>query len=60
MIATHEPGLNGPLVAGVDIGGTNTSVVVTDNRDRILYGQPGHHPPRRRIGLPGREGVGER
>lgn len=37
MIATYEPGLNGPLVAGVDVGGTNISVVVTDDRDRILY-----------------------
>jgi glucokinase len=37
MIATHEPGLHGPLVAGVDVGGTKTSVVVTDDRDRILY-----------------------
>ncbi len=37
MIATHEPGLDGPLVAGVDVGGTKTSVVVTDERDRVLY-----------------------
>ena len=37
MIATYEPGLDGPLVAGVDVGGTKTSVVVTDDRDRILY-----------------------
>ena len=37
MIATDEPGLNGPLVAGVDVGGTKTSIVVTDDRDRILY-----------------------
>jgi ROK family len=37
MIATCEPGLNGPLVAGVDVGGTKTSVVVIDDRDRILY-----------------------
>jgi len=37
MIATYEPGLNGPLVAGVDVGGTKTSVVVIDDRDRILY-----------------------
>jgi Transcriptional regulator/sugar kinase len=37
MIATNEPGLNGLLVAGVDVGGTKTSVVVTDDRDRILY-----------------------
>ena len=37
MIATYEPGLDGPLVAGVDVGGTKTSIVVTDDRDRILY-----------------------
>ncbi len=37
MIATHEPGLEGPLVAGVDVGGTKTAVVVVDARDRILY-----------------------
>jgi len=37
MIATYEPVLDGPLVAGVDVGGTKTSIVVTDERDRILY-----------------------
>ena len=37
MIATSEPGSNGPLVAGVDVGGTKTSVVVTDDLDRVLY-----------------------
>jgi predicted NBD/HSP70 family sugar kinase len=37
MIATHEPVFGGPLVAGVDVGGTKTSVVVTDDRDRVLY-----------------------
>ncbi len=37
MTATLEPGLGGPLVAGVDVGGTKASVVVTDDRDRILY-----------------------
>jgi len=37
MIAPYEPGLNGPLVSGVDVGGTKTSVVVIDDRDRILY-----------------------
>ncbi len=37
MIATYEPGPNGPLVAGVDVGGTTTSVVITDDRDRVLY-----------------------
>jgi glucokinase len=39
MIATYESGLTGPLVAGVDVGGTKTSIVVTDDRDRILYEQ---------------------
>jgi glucokinase len=37
MTAAHDPGLDGPLVAGVDVGGTKTSLVVVDNRDRILY-----------------------
>jgi predicted NBD/HSP70 family sugar kinase len=37
MIATHEPGLHGRLFAGVDVGGTKTSVVVTDDRDCVLY-----------------------
>ena len=37
MIATYEPALNGPLVAGVDVGGTKTLIVVTDDLDRILY-----------------------
>ncbi len=37
MIAPHEPGLAGPLVAGVDVGGTNISIVITDDRDHILY-----------------------
>jgi len=37
MIATQEPGFDGPLVAGVDVGGTKISVVVVDDRDRILY-----------------------
>ena len=36
MIDTHEPG-HGPLVAGVDVGGTKTLVVVTDDRDCIRY-----------------------
>ncbi|MFI5292624.1 MAG: ROK family protein [Candidatus Limnocylindrales bacterium] len=36
MIA-YEPGLDGPLVAGIDVGGTKMSIVVTDDRDRILY-----------------------
>jgi glucokinase len=37
MSATHEPGRDGPLVAGVDVGGTKTQVVVTDDRDNVLY-----------------------
>ena len=37
MIATREPAVDGVLVAGVDVGGTKTSVVVTDDRDRVLY-----------------------
>ena len=37
MIAIHEPGLDGQFVAGVDVGGTKTSVVVTDDLDRIVY-----------------------
>ncbi len=37
MTTIHEPGLDGPLVAGVDVGGTKTLVVVTDRQDRVLY-----------------------
>ncbi len=37
MIATDEPILVGSLVAGVDVGGTNVSVVVTDDRGRVHY-----------------------
>jgi glucokinase-like ROK family protein len=37
MIAAHEPGRSGTLVAGVDVGGTKTSLVVTDDRDRVLF-----------------------
>jgi predicted NBD/HSP70 family sugar kinase len=37
MIATDERGLNGLLVAGVDVGGTKTSIVVDDDRGRIVY-----------------------
>jgi len=37
MTASVAWGLDGPLVAGVDVGGTKTSVVITDGRDRILY-----------------------
>ena len=37
MIASRERELEGPLVAGVDVGGTKTSIVVTDGQDRIIY-----------------------
>ena len=37
MTASRERGLDGPLVAGVDVGGTKTSIVVTDDRDHVLY-----------------------
>jgi glucokinase len=37
MRSTNEPGYNGQLVAGVDVGGTKTLVVVTDDQDRVLY-----------------------
>jgi glucokinase len=37
MTASTERGLDGRLVAGVDVGGTKTSVVVTDGWDRIVY-----------------------
>jgi glucokinase len=37
MIGTDGPGLDGRLVAGVDVGGTTTSIVVTDDGGRILY-----------------------
>lgn len=50
MIATHEPGRGGPLVAGVDVGGTKTAIVVTDDRDRILYE---HAVPTDRSSIPG-------
>ena len=36
MTASREGALDGPLVAGVDVGGTKTLIVVTDCRDRIL------------------------
>jgi predicted NBD/HSP70 family sugar kinase len=39
MIATSEPGYGGSLVAGVDVGGTKTSIVVIDDRGRILHEQ---------------------
>jgi glucokinase len=37
MIATDSARLDGPLVVGVDVGGTKTSLVVTDDGGRILY-----------------------
>jgi glucokinase len=37
MTAGAERRLDGPLVAGVDVGGTKTSIVVTDGRDGVLY-----------------------
>ena len=37
MNASSAPGSSGPLVAGVDVGGTKTLVVVTDDLDRVLY-----------------------
>ena len=36
-MTTARTGLTGLLVAGVDVGGTKTSIVVTDDRDRVLY-----------------------
>jgi predicted NBD/HSP70 family sugar kinase len=41
MSATSVPGSNGRLVAGVDVGGTKTLVVVTDDLDRVLYEHAG-------------------
>ena len=37
MTAIREPGLDGRLVAGVDVGGTKPSLVVTDDWDRIHF-----------------------
>ena len=37
MTASRTPSLDGPLVAGIDVGGTKVSVVVTDRRNRIIY-----------------------
>ena len=37
MTATHPARSDGSLVAGVDVGGTKTLIVVTDSLDRILY-----------------------
>jgi predicted NBD/HSP70 family sugar kinase len=36
---TYEPEPIGPLVAGVDVGGTKTLVIVVDDQDRIVYEQ---------------------
>ncbi|MET0911321.1 MAG: ROK family protein [Ilumatobacteraceae bacterium] len=37
MIATQEVRRDGPFVAGVDVGGTKVSVVITDRHDRVVY-----------------------
>ena len=37
MIATYDGPISGRLIAGVDVGGTKTSVVITDDEDRIVY-----------------------
>jgi glucokinase len=37
MSATYGPAVDGALVAGVDVGGTKTSVVVIDDRGHIVY-----------------------
>src|SRR3954454_25248325 len=37
MIATHELATRGRLAAGIDVGGTNMSIVVTDDQDRLLF-----------------------
>jgi len=37
MTAPDRLGIAGPLVAGVDVGGTKTSIVIEDDRGRILY-----------------------
>jgi len=37
MIATYDGPIDRRLIAGVDVGGTKTSVVVTDDQDRVLY-----------------------
>lgn len=36
-MTTATTDLTGLLVAGVDVGGTKTSIVVTDERDRVLF-----------------------
>ncbi len=50
MTAMDEPVLEGPLVAGVDVGGTKTLVIVLDDRDRIVYQ---HSAPTDRTSLVG-------
>jgi glucokinase len=37
VIDAYEPSPDGRLIAGVDVGGTKTSVVITDEQDRIVY-----------------------
>ena len=37
MSSTNEPRYDGRLVAGVDVGGTKTLVVVTDDLDRVIH-----------------------
>jgi predicted NBD/HSP70 family sugar kinase len=37
MIATYDGPIERRLIAGVDVGGTKTSVVITDDDDQVLY-----------------------
>src|SRR4051812_11173883 len=37
MITSAQARVHGPLVAGIDVGGTKTSIVITDDRDRVVY-----------------------
>ncbi len=37
MITAYDPRHDGPLVAGIDVGGTKTAVVVLDDRDGTRY-----------------------
>jgi glucokinase len=37
VIDDYAPSADGRLIAGVDVGGTKTSVVITDEQDRIVY-----------------------
>jgi glucokinase len=50
MTASHEPGRDGPLVAGVDVGGTKTSIIVADDRGRIRYEQVAPTDPTSLVG----------